>query len=105
MREPACRRLIPPTVSGVDWLEILLPLACAFAVGVIADSWWAVLVTLVVGVAGYAYASYATDDATLGAAVRLVLQWVLATVAGVVVRRGVQRAVTARRDRSGPQSA
>ena len=87
----------------MDWVEILLPFACAFAVGVISDSWWGVLVTFLVGLAGYGYAVYATDDATLGAAVPLLIQWTLAAVAGVVVRRGVRQVIAARREGTDPQ--
>ena len=81
----------------MDWLEILLPILAAFAIGVVIDRWWAVLLTLVLGIAAYAYAAYATDDAELVTLLPLLLEWVLATAAGVVVGRWVRGAVSDRR--------
>lgn len=92
---PVALDRVPSTF--VDWLEILLPLLAAFAIGAVIDRWWAVLLTLVLGLAAYGYATYATDDAELKTLLPLLLEWALATAAGVVVGRWVRGAVSDRR--------
>jgi hypothetical protein len=86
----------------VNWLEILLPILAAFGVGVVIDRWWAVPLTLLLGLAAYGYAIYATDDAELRAALPLLLEWALAAAAGVVVGRWVRGAVADRRRERAP---